>query len=227
MLKRVLCTALILLPASTATAQIEIGAHAGYTLTGGVDFAPIQGVDGNSYNNVTTTDSFSWGLTIGTRVRQGFGIGFLFDTQETSLEISGPLSTKNLGDMNVYNYHGVLSYDYSLPSNPSATAAFFFGLGATQFGGMTIPALTPNQPDREIDGSTEFSTTWGLSFKVRPNDGPMGIRFGVRWTPTYIKSDPEGWWCDPYWGCSTYADADYSHQWEFAGGLTYLLGGRR
>ena len=31
----------------------------------------------------------------------------------------------------------------------------------------------------------------------------VGIRLETRWTPTYIKTDPEGYWCDPYWGCYT------------------------
>ena len=48
----------------------------------------------------------------------------------------------------------------------------------------------------------------------------MGIRAGLQWTPTYIKSDSEGWWCDPYWGCYTVADAKYANQFQFNGGVT-------
>jgi hypothetical protein len=40
-----------------------------------------------------------------------------------------------------------------------------------------------------------------------------------RWTPTYIKSDAEGWWCDPYWGCYVVGDAQYSNQFELSGGI--------
>jgi len=50
--------------------------------------------------------------------------------------------------------------------------------------------------------------------------GKFGIRLEGRWTPTYIKSDPEGYWCDPYWGCYTVADAEYSNQFELSGGIT-------
>jgi hypothetical protein len=29
--------------------------------------------------------------------------------------------------------------------------------------------------------------------------GPnFGIKVGAQFTPTYIKSDSAGWWCDPY-----------------------------
>jgi hypothetical protein len=48
----------------------------------------------------------------------------------------------------------------------------------------------------------------------------VGIKLGARWTPTYIKSDSEGWWCDPYWGCYVVGNAQYSNQFEFGGGLT-------
>ena len=27
-------------------------------------------------------------------------------------------------------------------------------------------------------------------------------------------------WCDPYWGCYTVGDAQYSNQWELSGGVT-------
>jgi hypothetical protein len=42
----------------------------------------------------------------------------------------------------------------------------------------------------------------------------------LAWTPTYIKSDAEGWWCDPYWGCYTVGSAQYSNQFQLAGGIT-------
>ena len=44
----------------------------------------------------------------------------------------------------------------------------------------------------------------------------VGIRLEGRWTPTYIKSDATGWWCDPYWGCYVTGDAQYSNQFELA-----------
>jgi len=36
----------------------------------------------------------------------------------------------------------------------------------------------------------------------------------------YIKSDAEGYWCDPYWGCYVVGDAQYSNQFGFSGGIT-------
>ena len=71
----------------------------------------------------------------------------------------------------------------------------------------------------EIDGFTNFSTTWGAGVKGYGSGSTLGFKAGLQWTPTYIKSDAEGWWCDPYWGCYVIGDAQYANQWTFNGGL--------
>ena len=48
----------------------------------------------------------------------------------------------------------------------------------------------------------------------------FGIRLEARWTPTYIKSDSEGWWCHPYWVNPVGSDAQYANQFELSGGIT-------
>ena len=214
MLKRVLCFGILLLTVTSASAQvIEIGGHAGYTLSEGIDF-PATMVSGVTYDGVEQTDAFSWGFTVGARLRQGLGVGFLWDRQQSDLEVSGPRAKTNLGAMNVDNYHGVFSFDYPVPANPAVAGFLFLGLGATSFGNVNIMG-------QNVDGETRFSTTWGAGVKFNPGEGPVGFRAAIRWTPTYIKSDAGGVWCDPYWGCTSYSDPDYSHQVEFAGGLTY------
>ena len=72
--------------------------------------------------------------------------------------------------------------------------------------------------ERLIKGQTKFSTTWGLGVKLFPARG-LGLRLGARWTPTYIKSDATGWWCDPWYGCYVVGKAQYSNQFELSGGL--------
>jgi len=42
----------------------------------------------------------------------------------------------------------------------------------------------------------------------------------MQWTPTYLKSDAVGWWCDPRWACEVVGDSQYSNQLEFVGGST-------
>ena len=50
--------------------------------------------------------------------------------------------------------------------------------------------------------------------------GHVGGRFGVSWTPTYIKSDAAGYWCDPSWGCYVVGDARYANQIMLNSGIT-------
>ena len=85
------------------------------------------------------------------------------------------------------------------------------GLGATQYGSLQTPS-------GDIGGETQFSTTWAAGLKMFPSP-KFGIRLETRWTPTYIKSDPEGYWCDPYWGCYLVGEAEYSNQFEISGGI--------
>ena len=85
------------------------------------------------------------------------------------------------------------------------------GLGATQYGSLDTAV-------GQIGGETQFSTTWAAGLKMFPSP-KFGIRLEGRWTPTYIKTDPEGYWCDPYWGCYTVGDAEYANQVELSGGI--------
>ena len=63
--------------------------------------------------------------------------------------------------------------------------------------------------------------------KVYPSQ-TVGFTATARWTPTYIKSDPAGVWCSPYWGygCYVLSNAQYSNQFELSGGLTQRRRGR-
>ena len=49
----------------------------------------------------------------------------------------------------------------------------------------------------------------------------VGLRLNARWTATYIKSDAEGLWCDPFYPtCWVLSEADYSNQFSINGGIT-------
>ena len=110
----------------------------------------------------------------------------------------------------VYNYHGYFAYNFG-DTDAAARPYILGGLGATQYGSLDTAV-------GEIGGETQFSSTWALGLKMFPGKN-FGIRLEARWTPTYIKSDPEGYWCDPYWGCYTVADAEFSNQYELSGGI--------
>jgi opacity protein-like surface antigen len=208
--------ALGLVLAGTAQAQdprVEIGASAGWTFSDGVTFDGVLAGDGNVYNSIEPKDSFSYSLNLGFFVTPNVEVGGLFSQQKSKLEVGGT-TVREIGDQSVDNYHGYFAYNFG---ESDAMARFYVlgGLGATRYGGVPYSV---GGVSGSTNSTTKFSTTWGAGVKIYP--GPkFGLKLGVRWTPTYIKSDAEGWWCDPYWGCYVVGDAQYSNQFELTGGI--------
>jgi Outer membrane protein beta-barrel domain len=204
--------AVAVLSSPVARAQdhnVELSGTAGWVFSDGVtgsgDFARID-----------PKDAFSWGARIGFLVNENVEVGGLFNQQSTSYEIGSVAGgALDAGDVSIYNYHGYIAYNFGVADAP-VRPYFLGGAGVTQYGSFT----TALGGQREIGGDTKFSTTWALGLKMFPGGGGFGIRLEGRWTPTYIKSDAEGVWCDPYWGCYTVGDAQYSNQWELSGGIT-------
>ena len=213
--KALLAVAFVAACASLAAAQdfkVEIAGTAGLTFSDGVGGANAVVVPGvGTFTNLDPQDAFSWGARIGFFVNENVQVGGLFNLQSTKLEASGT-NTVELGDQKIYNYHGFIAYHFG-DADAKARPYFLGGAGATQYGGLTTIG------GRQLGGDTQFSSTWALGVKLYPGQS-VGILLEGRWTPTYIKSDSEGWWCDPYWGCYVVGNAQYSNQWELAGGIT-------
>ena len=226
----VLATITLVCAATAAFAQdekrIEISGTAGWTFSDGVD-GDAEDRFGNAFASIDPDDAFSWNVRVGYMVTPNAEIGALFGVQSTSLGVTlrtATLGTSNftLGDETIYNYHGYFAYNFG--ESAMVRPYVLLGLGATSFGGVSVdlPGV-PVQHDNsraEIGGSTKFSTTWAAGLKLFPTKS-IGLRLEARWTPTYIKSDSEGWWCDPHWGCYVVGDAQYSNQYELGGGVTF------
>ena len=211
--KALLVVAFVAAASSAVQAQdhrVELSGTAGWTFSDGV-----TGASGG-FVRVDPKDAFSWGARIGFMLGDNIEIGGLFNLQSTKLELGGDSQSVDIADDKVYNYHGYIAYNFGDPA-AHVRPYFLGGAGATQYGGITTNF---GGVQRELGGNTLFSTTWALGVKVFPGGNNFGLRFEGRWTPTYIKSDSEGWWCDPYWGCYVVANAQYSNQWELSGGLT-------
>jgi len=114
----------------------------------------------------------------------------------------------------VNNYHGYYAYNFG-DAKAAARPYLLIGLGGTQYGTTSVNVAGVQ---KDIDGNTKFSGTAAAGLKIFPSPR-FGIRLEGRWTPTYIKSDAEGWWCDPYWGCYVTGDAQYANQFEVSGGI--------
>jgi opacity protein-like surface antigen len=214
---RIALSALLVCSGSLAWAQegrVELSGTAGWTFSDGAsgDSRTIPGV--GTFNRVDPKDAFSWSARIGFFATEDVEVGGLFGMQLSSLELGGAARV-TVGDLNVYNYHGYFAYHFG-DEDDRARPYVLGGAGATQFGSV---AASVGAVQRNINGLTKFSTTWALGVKLFPNDN-AGIRIEGRWTPTYIKSDAAGWWCDPFWGCYVVGSAQYANQFELSGGLT-------
>jgi hypothetical protein len=219
-LRKVLVVMTVLtLAASASRAQdhkAEIGAVAGWTFSDGVSGNAVRAGDGKIYDRIDPKDSASFGLDIGFFVNENLEVGGLF-SQQMSKMVLGGTAERELGDWSIQNYHGIFTYNFG-DSDAKARPYFFGGLGATHYG--SIGFTTVAGAAKTTGGETQFSTTWGAGVKIYPGKN-AGLKLGVRWTPTYIKSDAAGWWCDPYWGCYMVGNAQYSNQFEFSGGVTF------
>jgi hypothetical protein len=202
-------------PAWAQDHRVEISGNAGWTFSDGVSSdTGVLALDGNLYNRVDPKDSFSWNFTAGLFFTENWEIEFLYGQQQSKLVFGGTRELE-LGDFKIKNYHGVFSYNFG-EASAKARPFIFLGAGATNYPGLSFTRLN-GQPG-EIGGNSKFSGTFGLGVKVYARN--VGLRLQGRWTPTYIKSDSEGYWCDPYWGCYVVGNAQYSNQFELTGGLT-------
>ncbi len=205
---------LVAVPAQAQDPRIEFQGWVGYTFSDGVSGDSIMAGDGNVYNRVDPKNSGSYGLSLGFFVTENAEVGFLWDRQDTILEAKGS-TTSEVSDMNIDNYHGFVAYNFG-DVDDTVRPYVLGGLGVTRYSNIIIRGVDQTF---DIPSSSKFSTTWGAGVKIYPSRA-FGIFGGVRWTPTFIKSDATGWWCDPFWGCWVTSNTQYANQWEFSGGLS-------
>jgi hypothetical protein len=206
---------IVAVPAFAQNPKAEVGVFAGWVFSDGVSGDNFKAGDGNTYNRVDPKDSFGWGLDVGFFASPNAEVGFIFAQQPTQLTVSGT-STKEVGDQTINTYHGYFAYNWG-EGDARVRPYFLFGLGATS--ASEVAFTTAAGVARTIPGGSRFSTTLGAGMKVY-GSGRVGARFGARWTPTYIKSDATGYWCDPYWGCYLTGSAQYANQFDLNGGIT-------
>ena len=221
MFKKALISALLVLAVtSTAWAQapkVEFSALIGWTLSDGVSGDPYLAGNGKTYDRIDLKDSMNYGFSLGFFVNPSAEIGFLWRRQATELTLLGPVAKDKLADINVDGYHGYGAYYFGDP-DAKVHPYIMGGLGMTNYGGISFKKTDGSTSN--ISGTAKFSSTWGAGVKVSASP-KVGLKFGMQWTPTYIKSDAAGWWCDPWFGCYVIGDAQYSNQFEFNGGIVF------
>lgn len=201
-------------PAVAQEPRVEVSGFGGWTFSDGVEGDDVLAGDGNLYNRVDADDSGMFGFSVGVLVIENGEVGFIFGRQPSTL-VLGDTADRELGDLSITTYHAYFGYNFGA-ADSHIRPFVFGGAGATSFGNVDV---TIAGVDRTISGQTKFSTTWGGGVKVffTPH---VGVRLAGRWTPTYIKSDSAGWWCDPFWGCYVVGDAQYANQFDLTGGVT-------
>jgi len=216
--KHVLALAFVVAAAAPAVAQepkAEIGVTIAWVFADGVSGNTIVVPGVGAFDRVDPKDSFGWGIDFGFFIGPNAEVGFQYTSQATTIQANGS-ATRDIGDTTARTYHGTFAYNFG---DPSAMLRPYImgGLGATSY--SDVGYSTVNRTGT-IPGLSRFSTTWGAGVKVH-GASHVGGRVGVRWTPTYIKSDAAGWWCDPYWGCYLVGNAQYSNQFDINGGVSF------
>jgi hypothetical protein len=221
MSKRLSLTILMLIVAATAPTIAQSAGHAvvsgfaGWVFSDGVDGNAVVSGDGNVYDRVDPKDAFSYGFTVTVMATDHVGVGFMY-TSQMSKFVLGDTNDREVADWNIKTYHGVVEYNLGDPGN--VVRPFLFGgFGATNYGGFDATIAGVN---RSVGGETQFSSTWGAGVKAYPGKA-VGVLAQLRFTPTYIKTDPGGWWCDPFYGCYAVGNPQYANQFEFSGGVSF------
>jgi len=203
-------------PAAAQAPKAEVTLNAGWVFSDGVTGDSIEAGDGNIYNEIVPKSSGSFSFTFGFMPSDSTEVGFLFARQMSELQVKGTATTK-VDNMAVDNYHAYFAYNFG-DFDDTVRPYVMFGLGNTHYNGVDFTTAS-GQP-RSISGVNRFSTSLGAGVKVYPARG-FGVKLGARWTPTHIKTDSAGWWCDPWWGCYVVGNAQYSNQFELTGGIAF------
>jgi outer membrane protein W len=204
--------------AGSAVAQSrgQVTVFGGWTLSDGVTGDAVRAGDGNTYNAIDVKDGANWGLMFGVNATPNVEVGFLFGQQFSKLALEGT-ANRELGDMTVSTYQPYFAFNMG-DHDAKARPYVMVGIGATSYG--NVDYTKANGQPGSTGSVTKFSWSVGAGVKVYPSPR-VGLHVGMHWTPTYIKSDATGWWCDPYWGCYVVGDAQYSNQLQFNGGVTF------
>ncbi len=202
-------------PAQDARKKLELSGTGGWTYSDGVGGSGITVPKVGTFDRIDPENAYSWGVRVGFLLSHNAEFGVLFNQQSTELDISGTAIIA-LGSLRLRNYHGYFAYNLR-GADAVVRPYILFGFGAAQYAPSNVSG---GGVTRDIPGNKKFSGTTALGLKLFPNNGTFGIRLEGRWTPTRIKSNAAGWWCDPYWGCYVISDAQYSNQVELSGGIT-------
>ena len=191
---------------------MKIRATPGWTISDGVDGRPGGRAGSRNVQLHRSEGRVLCGARLGFVVTPNVEVGFLFTSSRPGTSSAGrPRS-------NSATWRLQLSRVFRLQLRRVGRQGATVRAGGARDDSVRRGLRDRGQPTRNLGGVTSrFSSTWGGGLKLQTSDR-VSLRLEGRWTPTFIKSDSEGWWCDPYWGCYVVADAQYANQFELSGG---------
>jgi outer membrane protein W len=202
--------------------KVEVSASVGYTATSGFTIDPVA-IGGTSINKIGVDSGFAYHFEAGYLFGENSEFGFLFSHQQSALSyrgtsLSGGSGTTKIADMSVWNYQFPFTYNF-LDADAKVRPFLFVGLGWTQFSPGTVnPAIgRPGSGTVNLQTNNQFSMALGggVKYFVTPKFGFKGT---ARWTPTYVTSQADGYWCNFYY-CAVVGDLKYVNQGELTGGV--------
>jgi opacity protein-like surface antigen len=194
--------------------RIEISATGGYTFSNTFPADEILFGDGSRIiNEVGPKSGYSWGFQGDYSITNRVAAGFIWNRQQSRLRFGFDFyDSIDFTAMTVDNYHGVVTYHFA-DRDASFRPFVFGGFGATRYAPRTIDTI-------EFADELEYSTTWGGGLKFYPAS-KVGFKLGIRWTPTHIRSDTSGIWCNSRYGCWLIGPSVYSNQLELGAGILF------
>jgi outer membrane protein with beta-barrel domain len=216
-----LLLALVLLTVSApAFAQgWEITPFVGWKTGGNLELTS-QTVLGEIHAN----DGFMGGIAIGIDPRPDFTFEARYHYMDSGIFVR-PATGADVDVANMVIHQIMGDFLFSKPGRTENTFPYFLiGLGANIFD----PGSTNGALGAPVALRSQTKFTWSLGVGVKKfNQSGSGARLDIRYNPTYINSTQTGYWCDPFYGCYTTADAHYFDQWEFSLGFVKKLGYNR
>ena len=205
----------VMLVTRLASAQrAEASFNIGYSASEGItsDQRPLFG---QLYDTVAVDSGASVNFTFGVNVTPNSQVEFLWARQNSRLQADGPGGKLPFSELACLQLHVQLRLS-PRPQRRPGPAVLLWRPWRDE---LLVWGHPRCRRRGNIDGETRFSTNFGggVKFYFTPK---IGAKVGVRWTPTYIKSEAAGVWCDPFYGCWPLVDNQYSNQFETAGGIT-------
>jgi len=203
---------LLTLPGTSRTAAAKgftLFPFAGYTTP-----AELDGTGDILPGELSVKGGLTAGIAIGTVTPQNIGVEVMYTYQDNGISFK-PIGEPEMDimDLAVHQIHANFLFYHPSARHSMTKPYLLLGLGANIF-----DAARDN-----VDSETRFTWALGLGL-VRQVNEKVGLRLQGRYTPTYLNSSDEGYWCDPYYGCYTVFDSNYLDQWDVTGGLVFTLG---